>query len=468
MMSQAWAMTQGEVLYKDIFQIHPPLNFVYFVPFFWALEPSQVPHAVKAVNLLLVALTALLVYGFCALWLGDRAIGMVAGTSFLFMTSNRFVWTQSSHGEFLMILPLALSLCLLLLPRGTRLSWFGVGGLWAVAFLLKQVAIVDCLFLLGVVVIRYRKEAALLLRGLSATLVGFATVVGVAAIWLSLEGALPAAMNNLYLRTVVNYVGGSEPSWSHKPFYGLFVELPVFSVAAAVSGISMVLRRSVDRRTRAAGIGSAVWVVAVLGVLGSAGRFYHHYLLQVLLPFAVTACLVLSLLKGRARRGAAAAAVVAMVGTMTVSTWSSLGELSGRGWRGEEVRRASKVAEVLREQTAPGERIFLYRVPDLNVFYLAERRSSNGIYMYFDMTAEHMHDSRLAEEMQQRLLQRPPRAIVASDSMGRAFESNESFFWPLLERCYELTRSVGEVDVYLRKEDETGSGAGTSCALESP
>src|SRR5262245_33634396 len=60
MMSQAWAMTQGQVLYKDIYHIHPLFQFFIFIPFFFALPNSIVPFAVKSMNLLLVYLGAIL------------------------------------------------------------------------------------------------------------------------------------------------------------------------------------------------------------------------------------------------------------------------------------------------------------------------------------------------------------------------------------------------------------------------
>ena len=43
LMAESWAMTRGQVLYKDIVQIHPPLNFAILVPFFHVFRPEWVP-----------------------------------------------------------------------------------------------------------------------------------------------------------------------------------------------------------------------------------------------------------------------------------------------------------------------------------------------------------------------------------------------------------------------------------------
>lgn len=40
LMAESWAMTQGQVLYKDIAQIHPPLNLAIIVPFFHIFRPE--------------------------------------------------------------------------------------------------------------------------------------------------------------------------------------------------------------------------------------------------------------------------------------------------------------------------------------------------------------------------------------------------------------------------------------------
>ena len=144
MMAQAWAMSKGGVLYKDIFQIHPILNIAVFVPFFALFPVDVVPHTVKLFNLGLVVGATLIVRTIARAWLGDPWSALAAGLIFAFHFSDTFVWAQASHGEFYAIVPLLLSLWILFFS--SQREWrrhILAGSLWGVAVLFKQVALVD-------------------------------------------------------------------------------------------------------------------------------------------------------------------------------------------------------------------------------------------------------------------------------------------------------------------------------------
>jgi hypothetical protein len=70
LMAQAWAMTRGEVLYRDVPQIHGVLNIAIFVPFFSIFNAIAAPHAIKTMNLALVLLGAFMIRGIARRWLG--------------------------------------------------------------------------------------------------------------------------------------------------------------------------------------------------------------------------------------------------------------------------------------------------------------------------------------------------------------------------------------------------------------
>jgi hypothetical protein len=114
MMSQAWAMTKGQILYRDIFQIHAPLNFLVFVPFFLAFKTAVAPHAIKFMNMLLIIFGALMVRKIAYRWMGDRLLACLAACVFAnyFPSNNEF---SSSFGEFYLIFPILLSIPLLFL-----------------------------------------------------------------------------------------------------------------------------------------------------------------------------------------------------------------------------------------------------------------------------------------------------------------------------------------------------------------
>ena len=83
MMSQAWAMTRGERLYKDIYQIHPLFNIAILYPFFSLLSPEVAPHAIKLMNLLLVGAGGILVYRIAASWFGRGVPSLLSAMVFV-------------------------------------------------------------------------------------------------------------------------------------------------------------------------------------------------------------------------------------------------------------------------------------------------------------------------------------------------------------------------------------------------
>ncbi len=210
--AQAWAMTQGEVLYRDTFQIHPPLNIVYFVPFFWLFEPDQVPHVVKMVNAIVVALCAWMVFDIARGWLRDRWVALAAASVFVFLTSDLIAWHESAHGEFLAILPLTASLRLILRRPLNRLDRFTIGALWATAFWIKQVALLDCAVLLILLVVSRPRETASRRGDLLGILAGFAVVSAAVLLWLAWTGVIREAANSIFFRTALNYVGARPPT----------------------------------------------------------------------------------------------------------------------------------------------------------------------------------------------------------------------------------------------------------------
>ena len=460
MMAQAWAMTRGEVLYRDVFQIHPPLNVVYFVPFFWTFETGVVPHAVKVANILLVALGATLLFGLVAAWLQDRYVASAAAASFVFMTSDRFPWSQSTHGEFLTILPLVASAYLLFVGAPTNSRAFAVGVLWATAFWTRQVAIVDCLFLLAVLAVARRRQSALLRQRLAVIVAGFFAVSTTILIWLVAQGAVVAALRSLFVTAIVHYVGGAGTRWSAVPFRSLGAELPWFCAAAVLGLAGVSASRRIPARTKALAVVSAAWMLIVLLVLSAAGRFYPHYLLQAVAPLAVAANSPLGALGPRIRQWAARLLLVVLTVAMGVHTLAALQELAVRDWKPQAAREAGKVADFLRINTRPDDRIFLYRVGHLDVFFLAERLSGNGVYMYYDMAVEHMHDEALTRRMELELVRHPPAAIVASRTLQVAYKSSERFFWPFLERHYRHVVSFGEIEIHLRQIEPRASSDG--------
>ncbi len=84
MMAQGWAMTRGEVLYRDLPQIHGVLNMAIFVPFFSIFNAIAAPHAIKAMNLALVLLGAFMIRGIARRWVVNEPSALLAAMIFVF------------------------------------------------------------------------------------------------------------------------------------------------------------------------------------------------------------------------------------------------------------------------------------------------------------------------------------------------------------------------------------------------
>ena len=133
-MAQAWAMTRGEVLYRDVPQIHGVLNLAIFVPFFSIFSATAAPHAIKAMNLALVLLGAFMIRGVARRWLVNEPSALLAAMIFVFALGR--LWAMSSHGEFYTIFPTVAAAALLFFPPPRMrlpLRMLAVGALFSTA-----------------------------------------------------------------------------------------------------------------------------------------------------------------------------------------------------------------------------------------------------------------------------------------------------------------------------------------------
>jgi hypothetical protein len=468
MMSQAWAMTRGEVLYRDTFQIHPILNFAIFYPFFALLPADAAAHAVKFFNLLLVAGVALAVYALGRRRGGDPLSSLLAGTLAAHYLGRR--WGLSSYGEFYLLLPILASVWLLFFRPRTRAALMGVGALWGLAFFIKQVALFDAAGLtLGYFLFdRDRPEA----KARSAAWIALgATLASVAvSMWLESHGIFSRAMRETLFGPAGHYAqpavapGGPlhrSLALALRAATGLgqafrVLPIPFLAVGLAFPILGGMRRRGFQFSWLGAGDAErgssqllgvlAIWLaVDLFGVL-SVATFYPHYLVQMLPPLCLLAAAPIALLRRPFKTAVAGIALsVLFAGTGFVFAKTMIQD------RGEpsRVRESREVAALVRRLSGPEDRIFLYRFRGLDVFHLAGRLSSNGIYMFIDMFPEHIKDPQVASSRQRMLLERLPRLIV-TDPGGLLLgcDSAEPFFRRLLSERYCLRELRGPIEIH--------------------
>lgn len=457
MMSEAWAMTRGQILYRDVSQIHPVLNFAVFVPFFAWLKPAAAPHAIKAFNAALVFGGALLVRRLAARWTADRDCALAAALLFAGLLGRD--WALSSYGEFYVIFPLLLSV---VLSQAKKPLWFAVGLLWGTAFFLKQVAAFDAAALAAGFVLLRRRPAAEAVRAAVLAAAGGAAVVAAVAAYFAWNGALAEAFEAMFRRALAYRSLPGLPWLTRLELFWRFMlgpSLREFFLCWILAAAAFAAGRWGRRPTAAAAALSEplrlclLWLGLDLFGVWSVGKMHLHYVL-VLVP---SACLLAGLslraappaLRAAARR--AVAAVLLAAGFW--SGWPRLRALAAQDWLDPRVRGSIQIAEKIRENARADERIFLYGINNLDAFYLSERLSSNGIYMYLSMEEAFLNKPELVALERRQMRERPPALMVVNNSPGfdGASAGTRDFFAGLVRERYERVATVGIADLYRLK-----------------
>lgn len=452
MMAEAWAMTKGQLLYRDIAQIHPVLNFAVFTPFFAWLPPDAAPHAIKTMNALLVLGGAWVTRGLVRDWTRDRDCGLAAALLFVALLGRD--WALSSYGEFYTIFPILLSAALL---ERERPAWFSVGLLWGGAFFLKQISVFDMAALAG---------AALFLRrhpgrasGAAGVALGIGAIFALVAAYFAWHGALADAGESMFLRALDYRSVPGLPLLQRAALFGRLILLPAlrdfspcwFAAAAALAaGRSAAPALFSDRVFRTL----LLWFAVALFGVWCVGKMHLHYVL-VLVP---SACLLAGVCLSAAAPTLRMRIRLALTTLLLITgAWVNvprLRALAAQDWIDPNVRGSTALAQIVRRGTGPEERIFIYGLRNLDVFYLSERLSANGIYMYLSMEDAFLHKPDLVELHRRRLLERPPTLLIAnaSPAFSGASPATLAFFSTLLRERYTLTDKLGDAAVYRLRE----------------
>lgn len=443
MMSQAWAMTRGQVLYRDIFQYHPVLNFAVFVPFFACLKTSVAPHAVKAFNAALVFGGACLVRRLAARWEAGRDAALAAALLFVWLMGRE--WALSSYGEFYTIFPILLSAVLL---QAKKPSWFAVGALWATAFFLKQVAVYDAAALTFGFLL-WRRPAGFLKIAAGALMIGAAVAVYFAA-----HGALAVAFDSM----IASALAYRTVSVSLPMRIALFAKLmlgPALRDFAAcwllVSAALWAGRRSVKLKAPLTLCG--IWLAVNSFGVWSIGKMQLHYVLVLVPPACLLAGLALASAPAEFRVRARLTLASLLISASAWTAWPQLRALSMEQWLDQRARGSLALAEAIRRNTKDDERIFLFGINNLDVFYLSERLAANGVYLYLTMEFPALHEPEKVELERKRFRENPPALLLANNEPGfrDASPGLTDFIKGQLRERYKLIGTIGAADFYRLK-----------------
>ena len=461
MMAQAWAVTQGQILYVDIFQIHPALNIFFFVPFFLIFNPDTAPHLIKITNCLLIIGGAVLVYMCARARTKNQHTGMIASTAFVLCFAAN--WAKSSHGEFYAAFPLLGAAYLLLFKKNPIYrDYFSAGICLAVACFFKQTAVFDSAALLAGALL-LRSDSGQTTRQMRAAFAGALTIFTAVSMYFLYAGAWTQAMTSMWITPLTGYSGLAEAPGLYSFFTqrahtlsavvrSVAAELPVLTLAAA-SGAAITLRAKKPRvltepeRVCAACL---LWLITDLVGIALIGRFYPHYLIQIIAPLILLSVFALRMIPEGKLEILFKTFALLTFSLALRSASSAISELAARNWAPKRVVQSQKTAEIIRKVTKPTDRIFLYRAWNLDVFFLSRRLSNNGIYMFIDMISEHSKNREIEAAKRKEFTDNLPR-VIAVDPTGWLFPKADAFFRDILRRHYDLLTSETGINIYLKR-----------------
>ena len=467
-MAESWAMTQGQVLYRDIVQIHPVLHFWVLVPFFSLLKPEWAPLAIRIMNTLLVLLGAVLVGRLVFTWLVNRRLAFLGGLLFIFYCSRMAAPSPSTYGEFYAIFPILLSLQVLHFSKCPEpQAHYLTGFLWGVAFFFKQTAIFDALGLFAGYIYLTRMPRARKTTATGWMALGFISVVAAISAYFLCHGAFLETWRSMFVRPLFYANSGAGRRWPDllilaEALVGRFTP----SLLAVVLGVRRLVLDQRDHvgleRTRDAAFFLAllIWSGSDLVGLGAVGRYYPHYLFQLVPQASVLPSFILSRMRVRHQSATLVAAVIAIFAMAIAEFVPEMLLLSREHWVPRPVQQSTAVADYIRKHTRRDDRIFLYDTDHLDIFFLSRRLSNNGVYQFVNMMTENMHDPAEQQRLRKAFLSRLPSVIVVSQSADlagivrrpqqhdhRALSTVE-FFGKVLRERYNLATTLDGQQIY--------------------
>jgi len=323
-----------------------------------------------------------------------------------------------------LLLGWALVLAVRYTGRGVGAS---IGVLVGVSALMSLQALPGGLVVLGLALfLQPRRER---LRALGMMALGFAAPVAMAAAWLQVTGALPAALD-----AIVTYSGAYRASSGD---YGAVLGAPVaawtvlvalFLVAPALLG-AMSAAQAPQRR-RGAMTASLIWIGGSLLLFVVQGRFYAHYAIPLAVPFGILAGPGLQRvgesLSRTGRSGTRAVIVLPLIITLLVSVLAGIVSTAMQvAPVADKNARMDAVSQQLRDLRA-GTMLVWGNEPRL--YELAQRGPATRYSYLYPLTTPGYSTPALIDEVVRALADDPPAVVIDAGSDGPGLPG----FLPLL------------------------------------
>jgi 4-amino-4-deoxy-L-arabinose transferase-like glycosyltransferase len=442
-----WGMLNGLVPYKDMYDQKPPGIFVLNSLVFLLFEPTALNVKIFAS---IYSLGTVLAVFMVTRKLAGREEGCLAALLYAIFSCGPHIQGGGVNSEVFMVLPytLAAYFLLKLLETGSRKNYLYFGFWTSLACTIKQVALVNFLWLAGYLMIRIwqRRQWDTVSRVLAD---GFLVVIGAVIPWVPflLYFYGKDALGNFYFWQVSFNFQYMAEGPQGLPQLSLFVARMIsvlsengFLWLAALAGIGCrwpIIRRKAETsqqetgsRQQAAWILMALWpIFSFIGVaLGK--RFFPHYFIQLVPPLAVLGGVgLMDLIRKVRSRGIYFLRRPAGVGMVVIFALALLSfvkadapyylkyngiQISLRQFNTPLFSVTRYIGKYLKDRTEQDDLIYVWRVnPEINFYAL--RKSPSPYLMHSIMSYNLPRDPH--EQVLESLHRSPPKYIVLMEQI---------------------------------------------------
>jgi 4-amino-4-deoxy-L-arabinose transferase-like glycosyltransferase len=455
----AAAAQRGSVIYRDIFNVKPPMTHLLHEAALAVFGSSML--SIRIVDLIWQGATAVLIILIGRALFRDQATALLAALIYTLWYYSIDYWNTAQTDGFLS-LPVAIGVLAYLryLDR-RRLRLLCLGGLaFGVAVFFKYPIGIIVPFL---ALLLFLDKQPGRLRAIAALLGGFGAAVAGFMFYLLAQGALGDFLSiqltyiPLYNQIdTANYGYGTAFVRRFVTFWqtDTIVTSPITPLVAY-----MVMRRTAALRRY--GVLLLWWLAATIH-LGIQQKFYYYHGIPLLLPEALLLAYCLRELY-RACRGSAVMRLLALAGGMLALAWFyvSLGHLARHRFLADVARvrpslsrvyttyptynqyspkNTLEVAAYLKQQTAPDETIFIWGT-EPTIYFLAERAPASR-FIYSFILYERFEPAQYRADLIDELRRRPAYIIVPEGDAMPDFTGSELDSLAALPRFPDLQRLI--------------------------
>jgi hypothetical protein len=452
-MSIGSALNHGRTLYVDAWDHHTFLDILGFQLLFAILPLEWVPIAIRVLGILVVLATCALTFLVLrrVTQSDPWAFSTTVVASFLFNQS----WALSTSGEFLCSLPVCGSFALYFSAKRSPSRLVAVGIGLCASFLTKQTAAFDILAFVILTWLSHCRFHELTLRSTEAqevdlgqmfsnkeptrrwasemrfVLIGASALAAAAVTFFVIQGSLREAIYTTFIDPLIYATGHDTKSSVYKFLEaanqqidyarGIHPLLTGMFVVSLFILLATAIRRTLLTPSDCVAIGAALWLASDMFGLIMIGRFYPHYLVQIIVPVSILTTFAIAKLAPKP------GAVVSMA-LISILAWSITMD-SRKDQIGFDAERSSalkSVASFLRDKTTHDQGVFIYQNLDLCLYYFSERFPPTKIFMDHQLLPENKDSAWLLPEAMARLEANPPQFIIRG-ALQRSVPEIDSF-----------------------------------------